>query len=101
KQHTVEEIVDAAIANGVPVTRVNTFAEVANDPQVHARDMLIRTRLSDGTEVPLTGPPAKFSRTPVGIRSAAEALGASTQQVLNELGYSDTQFGQLRSKGVI
>jgi crotonobetainyl-CoA:carnitine CoA-transferase CaiB-like acyl-CoA transferase len=101
RRYTVDEIVRAAVANGVPVTRVNTFAEVADDPQVRERDMLIRTRLCDGTEVPLTGPPAKFSRTPVGIRSAAESLGASTVAVLKELGYSDAQCAQLRSKGVI
>ena len=56
KRHTVDEIVRAAVANGVPVTRVNTFAEVADDPQVHERDILIPTRLCDGTDAPLTGP---------------------------------------------
>ena len=99
--HTVDEILTAAIAAGVPITKVNTFAEAARDPQVHERDMLIHTRLCDGTEVPLTGPPAKFSRTPVNIRSAAEALGTSNAVVLRELGYTDAQLAQLRGKGVI
>jgi crotonobetainyl-CoA:carnitine CoA-transferase CaiB-like acyl-CoA transferase len=99
--HTVEEVVAAAVEAGVPVTKVNTFAEVAKDPQVHERDMLIRTRLCDGAEVPLTGPAAKFSRTPVGIRTPAEPLGASTADVLGKLGYSAAQCAQLRNKGVI
>jgi crotonobetainyl-CoA:carnitine CoA-transferase CaiB-like acyl-CoA transferase len=57
--------------------------------------------LCDGAEVPLTGPAAKFSRTPVGIRTPAEPLGASTADVLGKLGYSAAQCAQLRNKGVI
>jgi crotonobetainyl-CoA:carnitine CoA-transferase CaiB-like acyl-CoA transferase len=100
-ERTVAEVIATMLRFGIPVTKVNTFAEVVNEPQVRERDMLIPTRLCDGTEVPLTGPPAKFSRTPTTIRSGAEALGASTDEFLGRLGYDRAALDQLRKKGAI
>ena len=36
-------------------------------------------RLHDGTDAPLVGPAAKFSRTPTRVRTSSEPLGASTE----------------------
>jgi crotonobetainyl-CoA:carnitine CoA-transferase CaiB-like acyl-CoA transferase len=85
---TVAEVVDTMNASGLPACRINTYAEAAREPHVLARDMLQPTRLSDGSEAPLTGPAVKFSRTPTRVRTAAEPLGASTERVLRELGRS-------------
>ncbi len=74
-RHPADEVVDKLAAVGVTATRVNTYAEAARHPQVAARDMLQTTRLSDGSDVPLTGPAAKFSRTPTAIREAGADLG--------------------------
>jgi crotonobetainyl-CoA:carnitine CoA-transferase CaiB-like acyl-CoA transferase len=97
----VADVVAAFDANGLPAVRVNTYAEAATEPHVHDRDMLQQTTLHDGTEVPLVGPTAKFSRTPTRVRSAAEPLGASTETVLKQLGYDDGVIAQLRSEGAI
>jgi len=100
-ERATAEVVKALNEAWIPVTRTNTFAEAAREPQVAARDMLQPTRLCDGTVVPLTGPSAKFSRTPTAIRSAAEPLGASTREVLTAVGYSEERIAQLRNEGVI
>jgi formyl-CoA transferase len=47
--------------------------------------MLQRVRLPDGTSAPLTGPAAKFSRTPTRVRRAAPVAGADTADVLAEI----------------
>jgi formyl-CoA transferase len=97
----VEDVVSAFEADALPATRVNTYADAAAEPHVASRDMLQTTRLHDGTRAPLVGPAAKFSRTPTRVRSAAEALGASTTAILAEFGYDEAAISRLRSEGAI
>jgi formyl-CoA transferase len=96
--HDVESIFEDA---GLPATRVNTFAEVAKKPHTTARDMLQPTELSDGSVVPLTGPAAKFSRTPTRIRSPAPPLGKHTGAILKELGYEEAEIYALSEKHIV
>jgi len=98
---TTMEVVDAFTELSLPATRVNTFAECAKLDHVASRDMLQTTALSDGTTAPLTGPAAKFSRTPVRIRDGARELGADNAEVLGELGLDDEALTELREQGVI
>jgi formyl-CoA transferase len=100
-QRRTADVVAAFDANGLPAVRVNTYAEAAAEPHVDERDMLQRVRLHDGTEAPLVGPAAKFSRTPTRVRAAAEPLGSSTEQLLRELGYDVDAIAQLRQQGAI
>ncbi|MFD0900345.1 CaiB/BaiF CoA transferase family protein [Actinomadura sediminis] len=72
-------------AAGLVAARVRTFEEAVTDPHLAARGTLVPTRLSDGSVAPLVAPPARFSRTPTGIRRAAPAPGADTAEVLAEL----------------
>jgi len=51
--------------------------------------------------VPLTGPAAKFSRTPTRIRSGPPALGADTDALLAGMGYDAGQVEALRRNGVV
>lgn len=95
------DAVDTLNALGLAVTRVNSYAEAAQDPHVQARDMLQPTRLKDGSEVPLTGPAAKFSRTPTRVRSAAPVLGEHTDELLAGLGYAAAEIAALRDRRVI
>ena len=96
-----DEVVEKLTAIGLAVTRVNTFAEASRHPHVAARDMLQPTLLSDGSEVPLTGPAAKFSRTPTAIREAAASLGQHNESIYGELGYDAAALLRLREAGVI
>jgi formyl-CoA transferase len=71
---------------GLPIAPVQTFPEAAQDPHVLARDMLQPTEIEDGTTVPITGPAAKFSRTPTRVRSRAPALGEHNEEIFDEFG---------------
>jgi len=95
------EALAALAAADVPAAPIRTYADAARDPVVLAREMLQPTAQPDGTAVPLTGPPAKLSRTPIRVRSAAPALGAHDDEILDELGYDAEARARLRANGVI
>jgi formyl-CoA transferase len=100
-ERSAAEALAALAAAQVPAAPVRTYAEAARDPVVLAREMLQPTPQADGTVVPLTGPPAKLSRTPIRVRSAAPALGAHDDEILDELGYDAAARARLRAARVI
>jgi formyl-CoA transferase len=86
---------------GIPASAVRSYAEAARDPRVAERDMLQKTEQSDGSLVPLTGPAAKFSRTPTRVRSGAPSLGGQTDEILAELGVGEAERRRLREQNVV
>jgi formyl-CoA transferase len=80
-ERATAEVMKAFEAAGLVAQPVRTLSEVAVDPLVRERDMLVPTTLHNGTTAPLTGPAVKFSRTPTGIRRPASAPGADTTSV--------------------
>ena len=98
---TVAEIMETFHAAGVAAAPVRTYAEAAADPHVRARGMLQDVVHPDGSTVPVTGPAAKFSRTPTKVRTPAAALGAHSDEVLAELGYDAERIARLRAGSVI
>jgi len=98
---TTEEVVSELSRIGLAVTRVNTFGEVADHPQIKSRDMLQEVELADGKKIPLTGPAAKFSRTPTKVRNGAPLVGSDNSEVFESLGLSEEEIKQLKKEGVI
>ncbi|NMO00330.1 CoA transferase [Gordonia sp. TBRC 11910] len=95
------EILSAA---GVVVGPVNTVAEVFDDPQLRARDM-ITPHHDERTGRDVLGPGIvpKFSSTPGRIRNAGPPTpGAHNSDVYGRLlGLSDAEIAQLSDDGVI
>lgn len=101
RERPVAAVVDSMNGIGLAVTRVNTYAESCRNEHVLERDMLQTTTLSDGRAVPLTGPAAKFSRTPTKVREAAPTLGQHNAEILGALGYSESDLAALREEGIV
>ena len=100
-ERTVEEAIAECVKEAIPCAKVRTYAEAAIDPNTTERDMLLDVPQQDGTLAPITGPAAKFSRTPTTIRSGAASLGAHNDEILKELGIDAATAERLRVDGVV
>lgn len=87
KAKSAQEWVDLCIEYSIPTTLVYSIADlVETQEQALARNMLIET----GIEGVLTaGPAIKMSKTPPVIRNNPPYLGADTERVLRESGFTD------------
>ncbi len=68
-------------------------------PQGEVARHLPPTVQPDGSEIPIPGPAAKFSRTPTRVRSAAPAIGQHAEEILAELGLDSDELSALRAAG--
>lgn len=98
---TIEHALDVLNAADVPVGRIYSVAEMFNDPQYLARDMLKRFAYRDGQQITLPDVTPKFSDTPGQTRWLGPELGEHTDEVLRSLGYDAQQIEQLRAAHVI
>jgi crotonobetainyl-CoA:carnitine CoA-transferase CaiB-like acyl-CoA transferase len=99
---TVDEAVAALEAIDVPVGRVNAPWSARDHPQVVARGSLEVLHDAAGAATRYLGPvlPVRLSGADVGL-GHAEALGASTEIVLGELGYDAAAIAALRAEGAL
>ena len=82
---TVEAVLAALDAAGVPAGRIYTAADIAHDPHYEARGMLQPVQMDDGSTLTVPGIVPKLSRTPGGHRRNAPSIGQDNEQVLAEL----------------
>ena len=86
---------------GVPAGPVLDVAQMHEDPQALAREMIVETRHATAGPVRAIGFPIKFSDTPGSVSRPAPTLGQDTREVLREHGYSDMEIDRLAAQGVI
>jgi crotonobetainyl-CoA:carnitine CoA-transferase CaiB-like acyl-CoA transferase len=83
---------------------INNLAQVFNDPQVIARQMVheMRHSVNGGTTARLLASPIKLSQTPVTYRRAPPVLGEHTVEVMSDiLGLEDSEIEELCDLGVL
>jgi len=99
---TADELIDVLRAHDVPVGLINRAADLATDPHIAAREMIVRLAAGFDGDVPMTGVVPKFSRTPGAIASVGPTLGEHTDAVLRGLAqYTDEELAELRDGGVV
>ncbi len=86
---------------GVRCAPVQSYAQVAADPQVLANDYIVEIDHPKFGRTRMTGNPLRYSRTPIELASTAPAIGEHTLEVLREAGYSDNDVALLIERGII
>lgn len=99
---STEEILEALKELEVPCSRVPTFDQVCQDPQILAREMVIEVEQLLSGKVKAPGSVFKLSKTPGNIKVPTSFLGEHNLEVYGGmLGYSEEEMQQLTRDGVI
>ena len=94
-------VLEIMAAAEIPASRIYSVADMFDDPQFLARQMLEAAQLPDGREFRIPGIVPKLSETPGGTEWIGPALGAHTEEVLATLGYDANGINALRAAGAI
>ncbi|MEY4341769.1 MAG: hypothetical protein RL541_1273 [Pseudomonadota bacterium] len=100
-QKTVTQVLELLDAASVPAGRIYTVADIAADPHYQARDMVMPTKMADGSTLSLPGIVPKLSRTPGSHRRNAPEIGQDTDAVLQDIGLTPAQIKALKDKGIV
>jgi len=99
--HTVDEIVAALLKADIPVAPVKTIPQVAQDPHLWEREMLVKMEDPVAGEMYLPGATIKMSKTP-GRIGPVPTPGQHTDEILTRLlGYDRATLEELRRAEVI
>ena len=100
-ERSVDTIVSALMEIGVPVAPVRTIPEVAKDPHLWEREMLVKMEDAIAGELYVPGVTVKMSKTP-GRVGPVPTPGQHTDEILGKLlGFDRDRLGSLRRDGVI
>jgi len=96
----VDDLLAILRAHEVPVGLINRAPDLAADPHIAAREMIVRVAAGFGVDIPMTNVVPRFSRTPGAIRAVGPELGAHTDEVLSEF-YAPDEIAALRAASII
>lgn len=86
---------------GIPSGPINTVGEILEDPQIHAREMVVALTHPEYGPLRLLGIPIKLSDTPGTVEMAPPRFGEHNREVLFKLGYSEADVARFAESGVI
>ena len=98
---TRREIIELLSGAGIPVGPINSVAEILEDPQLNAREMIAQLTHPQYGPLRVLGIPIKLSDTPGSINTAPPRFGEHNREILLELGYSDSDLTRLERLNAI
>lgn len=100
-RHDLDHVLEVLEKADVPSSKIFTAADIHDDPQYQAREMIGEFTLPDGHPIELPGIVPKLSETPGATRWLGPALGEHTEEVLAALGIGSDELATLRAEGVV
>lgn len=86
----------------IPSAPIQDVAQVLEDPQVKARDMIRELKLPLGETLPVAGIPLKFSKTLCEEIEPPPLLGEQTSLILEEfLSLGEKEYERLKREGIV
>jgi len=99
---SVREVERVLSASKVPAFRVRSIEELADDPHIRAREMIVRMKQPFVGEIEVYGCPLKMNKTPTGVRGHAPLIGENTREVLSKvLDYDSETINGFYAEGIV
>jgi crotonobetainyl-CoA:carnitine CoA-transferase CaiB-like acyl-CoA transferase len=86
--------------NELPFAPITKPQELFDDPHLNATGGLAPVRMNDGSESKVPLMPFTLGGERLGIRQQPPLIGEHTDELLREVGYSEAQIDDLKSRGV-
>jgi formyl-CoA transferase len=101
RPHSAQALITLLNRAGVPCGPIYRMNEVFADPQVQHLGLAVDVPKPDGGNLRLVGPAIRLSRTPARLKRAIGPAGEHNDEVLHELGYSESEIAGMRAANVI
>jgi formyl-CoA transferase/CoA:oxalate CoA-transferase len=98
---TRTEILDKMAAAEIPAGPINTVAEILENPQIHAREMVRELTHPAYGPIRVLGLPIKLSDTPGAVEGPPPYFGEHNAAVLTTLGYSSENIEAFKREGAL
>lgn len=101
-EKTCDEVIDLLVKARVTAAKVLSLDEVAENPQLRARDMIIEMDHPLMNKIITSGFPIKFSSLKGSFTKPDPMLGQHNDEILSKLlGYKKEEIAKLKEEGVI
>jgi len=100
-EFTRPEVLRKMAKAAIPAGPVNTVAEVLEDPQIDAREMIQHLTHPEYGPIRVLGLPVKLSETPGIVEGAPPIFGEHNRSVLTTLGYTENAIADLEKDGTL
>ena len=100
-EFTRSEVLKKMATAAIPAGPVNTVAEVLEDPQIDAREMIQQLTHPEYGPIRVLGLPVKLSDTPGIVEGPPPIFGEHNRSVLEMLGYNENAIADLEKDGTL
>lgn len=101
REHDVDHLIDLLGNKGVPIAPVATPFDLFEDEHLNKTGGLAQTRLTNGVETKLPLLPMQLDGRRLGLYRDPPQAGEHSQEILQELGFSDEDFDSLKEQHAI
>jgi formyl-CoA transferase len=98
---TLDEWMDVALKYDIAMGPANLIPDLLSDKHLQSREIIYDSVHPHAGPFKTVGWPAPVAGQPFGIEHEAPLVGEQSDEVLEELGYSDDEVRRLRERGVL